>query len=148
MSDAPEVNSEQTLENEPGGFGGRCDRADSGLTQKADERLTLRAAAWQKGRWDTSATREEIEERIAARGGKPTLKEKIALAAFDALDSKDMRVQGRVMRAGIQMERQVQVDELAALNAGSDPMMQGMPPVAPDQIASAMDASVPDVAAG
>jgi len=147
MSDLSEVN-EQTFSRETGGdHRGGTERAESGLTQEMDDRLTLRAAKWQRGRWETGATREDIEARVAARGG-PTLKEKVMLKMFEHLEDKDSKLHGRAMRSAIQAEAQNQRDELHALNAGTDPAVHSAVPVAPDQIALAMDASIPEVAAG
>lgn len=148
MSDSENVNASDFVDEATGGLGGRYERAESGLTKKIDERLTLKAAAWQSGRWDTGVTLEELERRIAERGGQATLKEAIALKAFQIVRSKNSRVANRGMRAGIQMERQNQIDQLAALNAGNDPQMQGAAPAPPEAIASAMDGTVPSVAAG
>lgn len=148
MAESEEVNAGAHADSDGGGFGGRYERAESGLTRNADDRLTLRAAAWQRGRWDTGLTEDEIRARIAARGGQATLKEKIALKAFEGVGSDDHRASRTAMRAALQMEAQNQRDELASLNSGQDPTVQGAAPLAPDQIASAMDASIPNVAAG
>lgn len=149
MGQSEEVNAPQNEAPAGGGHRGGCEWAESGLTQEMDDRLTLRAASWQRGRWETTATAADIEARVAARGGKPTLKELITLKMFKHLESEDSRLHGRAMRSAIQAEAQNQRDELAALNSGGqDIASHGAAPLAPDAIASAMDASVPDAAAG
>lgn len=148
MGDVPEVNGVSSHDLSGGDFREGTQWAESGLPKEVDDRLTLRAAAWQRGRWDTTATADEINARVAARGGKPTLKELITLKMFEHLELPDSRLHGRAMRTGMQAEAQNQRDEAMALNSGTDPQAQGVAPVAPDQIAAAMDDSVPSVAAG
>lgn len=148
MGDFPEVNGLSSHDLSGGDFREGTQWAESGLPKEVDDRLTLRAAAWQRGRWDTTATADEINARVAARGGKPTLKELITLKMFEHITATDSKLHGQAMRSAMRAEAMNQRDEHASLNAGTDPQAQGVAPVAPDQIAAAMDDSVPGVAAG
>jgi len=132
------------------GSGGRNARAESGLTETRDARLTARAIekGWiRSDRWATHAPKSQLVEEIRQRGDM-TACEQAMLTTLKLMGSSDQRANGIGVRCLVAMEKQNQIDQLAALNAGNDPQMQGAAPAPPEAIVSAMDASVPSVAAG
>lgn len=60
-------------------------------------------------------------------------------------NNNDVRANINAAKAIIQAERQNQVDQMAAVNAGSDQHVHADAPAAPADVAAAMDASVPSV---
>ena len=103
--------------------------ADSGHA-RGDAKLIAMAI---RKRWPV---RDEVREGIMTKLSQ------IALTHFD-----DPRINVNAAKAIIQAERQNQVDELHALATGQEAQRQGAAPAAPCDVAAAMDATVPNVAA-
>lgn len=148
MDDSRKVNDDNDGTTGTGGTGGKSERGESGRTSIQDARMTARAIeqGWiPAARWDTHKPKSVLLAEIRERGDL-TLVERTTLAVYELLENRDERPKGIGARCAIAMERQNQIDQLAALNAGNDPLTQGAPPVAPDAIAAAMDDTVPAAA--
>lgn len=113
--------------------------------RRADAQLLRRAIAngWIKDRWPTRATKEEIERQTADRGAGRTLIELAVIETHSLLQSEDYRAKAVGARVTVAMERQNQVDELNALNAGNDPSQPQATTLTPEETVIAMDRTIP-----
>lgn len=123
-----------------------AERADSGLTVREDAKLLERAVrnGWVKGsqRFPTRKSRRELIQEIRERGDM-TLIDRTMLTAHALLESKNERAQASIIKAVTSMERQNQVDDLAAIASALDPSLPEGTTLTPDQYVIAMDASFP-----
>lgn len=127
------------------GSGGRNARADSGLSEIRDARLTAHAIeqGWIPGlRWDTRKPKGQLIQEIKERGDF-NLAERTLLAVYELLEHRDDRPKGIGARCAIAMERMNQIDEHAAIEANLDPRRPETMATLPEDEAAAMDASIP-----
>src|SRR5690606_37846809 len=101
-----------------------AERADSGLTVREEAELLERAVrkGWLNGsqRFPTRKTRRELIEEIREKGDL-TLIDRAMLTAHQLLESQNDRAQAKMVSAVTQMERQNQVDDLAAIASSMSP---------------------------
>lgn len=145
MSERAEVNDAKAAENEAGGSGGRNARAESGLSEIRDARMTARAIeqGWiGASRWDTHKPKSQLIQEIKERGDV-TLAERTTLAVYELLENRDDRPKGIGARCAIAMERMNQIDEHAAVRASLDPCRPEAITTLPEHEAGAMDTSIP-----
>jgi len=131
--------------DDDGGSGGpRNVRADSGLSEMRDARLTERAirSGWIKSkRWPTGLTLDQFQEKIA--GGQATFLDRALITAQKLMNSQSERANGIGVRSIIAMESQNQSDDHRPdIIDGSESSPFGCE-VPLDQIAREMAASVP-----
>jgi len=118
--------------------------AESGITEIRDARLTNMAVrrGWLGNRWPTRETVAEFQARVSTKGA--TLIDRAVLTTNKLMMSEDPRAMGIAVRCAITMEAQNQADDHRDDRDGSQVGSVVGCSFTPDQIATAMDATIPD----
>lgn len=125
------------------GYGERTDRTDDGLTEIKSGRLALRAVGWNKGqRFPTNMPKGELIKELTERKDV-TAVELATITSFQLMESKDERAKGIGTKCVIAMERQNQIDDLAAIQQ-IDPLTLPAPDAPQQSQAVQVNVIMPD----
>jgi len=118
---------------------------DAGIAPIHEARLTNMAVrrGWLGNRWPTRETVAEFQARVTSKGA--TLIDRAVMTTNKLMMSEDARAMGIAVRCALTMEAQNQADDHRDDRDGSqvDGSLVGCS-FTPDQIATAMDATIPD----